>query len=115
MFQAGVWGDAGNQVSRWGARYTRLASAQSAGDTSLPFSISDSRETWSTADVPYDVEISGERITVTAMSAVSGSGPYSQTATVTRAVNGISKELPSLSDVRLWDAGRWVWKPNYGG
>jgi hypothetical protein len=46
---------------------------------------------WSTAAVPYDLDVEGERITVTAMTARTGAGPYTQTATVTRSVNGVVK------------------------
>lgn len=115
MFQAGEWGDASNLTQRWGALYTRLAAAVNSSAVSLSFQISDDRERWSTTDVPYDVEISGERMTVTAMGArVGTSAPYTQAATVTRGVNGISKSLPLLASVRLWDVGRWAWKPNGG-
>jgi len=55
---------------------------------------------WTTApaDMPFDLAISGERVTVTAISGATSP----QTFTVARAVNGVSKLLPAGSDVRLW-------------
>ena len=55
---------------------------------------------WSTAagDDPFDIAVSGMRLTVTA---VSGSSSP-QTLTVTPAVNGVQKTLTAGSDVRLW-------------
>jgi hypothetical protein len=55
---------------------------------------------WTTAaaDFPFDVNIGGERITVTGITG--SSSP--QAFTVARGVNGICKALPGGSDVRLW-------------
>jgi hypothetical protein len=52
--------------------------------------------------------ISGERVTVTSMGARSGTGPWLQAATVTRAVNGINKDLPSGASVVLATPGRYA-------
>lgn len=70
---------------------TTLGAGRDTTQTSWSFSTTNPAEVWSTADEPYDVMCGGERITVTSMGAVSGSGPYTQTATVTRSVNGIVK------------------------
>jgi hypothetical protein len=51
----------------------------------------DLRDAWSTTGVPYDWAVAGERIRVTAMGAVTGAGPYTQSATVTRSINGVVK------------------------
>ena len=55
---------------------------------------------WTTAaaDFPFDVAISGERITVTNITG--SSSP--QTFTVTRSVNGVVKAQLAGADVRLW-------------
>jgi hypothetical protein len=55
---------------------------------------------WSTAagDDPFDINVSGMRLTVTA---VSGAGSP-QALTVTPAVNGVQKTLTAGRDVRLW-------------
>jgi hypothetical protein len=39
---------------------------------------------WSTTETPYVAMVGGERVTVTAMTAPAGAGPYTQTATVVR-------------------------------
>ena len=59
------------------------------------------------APLAYDWLVGGERITVTAMGAVTGSGPWTQTATVVRAVNGVSKAQTAGTAVHLADAKRW--------
>lgn len=55
---------------------------------------------WTTnsADCPFDIAASGERITVTAITG--SSSP--QTFTVTRSVNGVVKPQIAGTDVRLW-------------
>lgn len=87
---------------------TTLAADYTAADTSLVFSTSDAGDVWSTTDEPYDVLIAGERITVTSMGAVSGSGPYLQTATVTRGVDGFTKALPAGSEVHVAGPARYA-------
>jgi hypothetical protein len=54
---------------------------------------------WSRTAVPYDWDVLGERVRVTAMSAYSAGR---QTATVVRAINGISKTIPVDTPVSLW-------------
>lgn len=68
-----------------------LNASYGVGDTSLVVRFTVLSDQWSQDNEPYDWDIEGERITVTSMSAVSGSGPYTQTATVTRGINGIFK------------------------
>lgn len=80
---------------------TTLGADIDADDTSIMFSTANPKDVWSTTNEPYDVLIGGERMTVTAMGAASGSGPYEQTATVTRAVNGIAKSHSSGDAIDL--------------
>lgn len=54
---------------------------------------------WSTTDVPYHWNIEGEKITVTFITAYSGG---TQTATVTRSVNGIVKAHSAGVAITLW-------------
>jgi hypothetical protein len=103
-FQVGVYDDT---ASRYDLRTCTLNGSHAAGATSLALTIT-GNEAWSTTAEPYDLLISGERVTVTSMGARSGSGPYSQTATVTRAVNGISKTLPGGAEVHIATPGRWA-------
>lgn len=71
----------------------------SGGTTSSTSLVVESDYGWSTTAVPYDWDLLGERVRVTAMSAYSAG---QQTATVTRAINGISKAIPVDTPVRLW-------------
>lgn len=61
----------------------RSATAVGATDS---WTITNSGRFWDTTQTPYDWMVNGERVTVTAIS-----GTTSQTATVTRGVNGITK------------------------
>ena len=56
---------------------------------------------WTTSggDVPFDINVAGERITVTAISG--SSSP--QTFTVTRSVNGVVKAQAADAPVGLWN------------
>lgn len=102
-WQVGVYDD----TARYDLGTCTLDGDHTAGDTTLLLTMSADEE-WSTVDEPYDLMISGERVTVTSMGARSGSGPYAQTATVTRAVNGISKDLPDGAQVHIATPGRWA-------
>lgn len=78
-----------------------LASAATSASTSLLVATTTSGSpVWTTAstDMPFDINIGGERITVTA---VSGS-VSPQMFTVIRSVNGVVKSQVAGADVRLW-------------
>jgi len=49
-------------------------------------------------DMPFDIKVGGERITVTAISGAASP----QTFTVTRSVNGVVKPQPAAAAVELW-------------
>lgn len=100
----GVWDDAS---FRWDSRTSTLNAGYSSSATSMVVTFTDELDAWSTTAEPYDWMVGGERITVTSMGAVTGSGPWTQTATVTRAVNGISKAQTAGTEVHLADAKRW--------
>lgn len=104
QFVTGVYDD----VARYDSASTTLKTAVSSAATSLTFTTTDGNDLWSTTAEPYDVFIAGERITVTSMGSASGSGPYDQTATVTRAVNGISKALAAGEEIHIATPGRWA-------
>lgn len=97
----GVYDDAG---SRRDSSSTTLGVARDAVQTSWTFSTVNTAETWSTAagDYPLDVNCGGEQVRVTAMGAVSGSGPYVQTATVQRSINTIVKAQAVDTPISLW-------------
>lgn len=94
-------------AKRYDLRTCTLSGAHNSTTTSLSLAMT-ADESWSTTSVPYDLLISGERVRVTAMGARTGTGPYAQTATVTRSVNGIAKALPSSSEVHIATPGRWA-------
>ncbi len=105
QFNVGIYDD---DAFRYDLRTCTLTAETGKGSTSLTFTITDGAESWSTTSEPYDLLIAGERVTVTSMGARSGSGPYSQTATVTRATNGILKVLPAGSEVHIANPGRYA-------
>lgn len=82
-----------------------LDGVHSPSATSLALQMTED-ESWSTTGVPYDLYVAGERVTVTAMGARTGTGPWAQTATVIRSVNGIVKQLPDEAEVHVVDQGR---------
>jgi hypothetical protein len=76
---------------RYGSRTSTLNAAYGTADTSMVVTFTSLRDAWSTTGTPYDWAVTGERITVTSMGAVTGSGPWTQTATVKRSANGVRK------------------------
>ncbi|WP_328465544.1 hypothetical protein OHA21_43865 [Actinoplanes sp. NBC_00393] len=94
--------------ARYDSASTTLVSTVAAGVTSLPITSVYAADAWSVSDGPFNWLIAGEEMTVTAVTAPAGSGPYTQTATVTRAVNGISKALPAGSEVVLAYPARYA-------
>lgn len=107
VFWIGIWDD---PSFRWDSRTSTLQAGYSAGATSMVITFTDRTDAWSVGTNPgglYDLMIAGERVRVTTMGAVSGSGPWTQTATVVRAVNGVSKAQLAGSEVHVYDARRW--------
>ncbi len=103
-YMVGIYDDPG---SVWGTHLSRLDGAHTAGDTTLDLTTVSRYGVWTANTAGRDLWIEGERVTVSAMGAATGSGPYTQTATVTRAVNGVSKAQLSGARVRLWDNRKW--------
>lgn len=102
------WDVAVYGTARRDSSSTVLVPAAAAGVSPLTLSTVNPASTWSTTAEPYDQVISGEVVTVTSMGAASGSGPFLQTATVTRAVNDIAKDLPIGSTARLATPARYA-------
>jgi hypothetical protein len=90
-----------------GSASTTLGAGATSTATSLTFSTVSVRDVWSTTSEPYDVLVAGERMTVTNMTSASGTGPYTQTATVTRSVNGIVKAQLSNAAVQIFQPKRF--------
>lgn len=101
QFQVGIWG-----ARRWDLATSTVDAAVAAGVPTIVLKQT-ADEAWSTT-TSYNLLISGELVTVTAMGARTGTGPYFQTATVTRAVNGIAKTLPAGAAAHVSAPGRWA-------
>lgn len=90
-----------SKVLDCGASY--LANVIDTATTAIPLLIADTC-TWTHASGDFDIRIGAEVMTVTAVSAASGSGSaWTQTLTVTRAVNGVSMTHPALDEVHVND------------
>jgi hypothetical protein len=77
-----------------------LHTAVNATATSLSVSTATGFPLWSTAgaDVPFDINVGGERMTVTAITGTSSP----QAFTVTRSVNGVSKSQAVGAAINVW-------------
>lgn len=94
-------------TDRWGAATTTLAGAMTATATALPITSTDPGDRWLTTGMPFDIMVAGERMTLTAMTAAAGSGPYTQTGTVVRSVNGVVKAQLAGAVVQVANVARW--------
>ncbi len=104
VFSIGTW----DGPSRWQLATSTIKTAANSTTGTLVLKQTDD-EAWSTA-AGYDLVIGGERVTVTAMSARTGSaGNWEQTATVTRSVNGVVKAQTVGTAVKVATPGRWGW------
>lgn len=105
-FDVGVYGtDA--IVSRYDSAHSTLAASYDDNDTSFSVATAAGHALWVTGSssptFPFDWDIEGIRIRVTAISGASSP----QTATVQRSVDGDDKALSSGSQVRLWEPARY--------
>ena len=108
-----VWQAAGatpdpDAPARFDSGGSTVASSFVAGTgTSLSVAIATGHPLWTTdsADMPFDILVSGVRLRVTAISGASSP----QTFTVTQApVNGATKTIPAGDEVRLWASVPWA-------
>lgn len=88
-------------TKRYDSRATTLSAGYSASATTMVVTFPNLGDAWSTVSEPYDWDVAGERITVTSMGAITGAGPYTQSATVTRSVNGVEKEQSAGAPVHI--------------
>lgn len=105
-WDVGIWDD---PTFRYDSPTTTLAAARDAVQTSWSLTTAGRADVWTTnpAMYPLDLMAAGERVRVTAMTAPAGTGPYTQTATVTRSVNGVVKAQSAGTAVSLADPKRW--------
>jgi hypothetical protein len=91
----------------WGSKTTTLAEDIDLTETAWNISTSSRWEKWSTTATGYQWEIDGEVVTVTGMTAATGTGPYLQTATVVRGANGVTKTHSTGTAVRMAAPARY--------
>ncbi len=103
LFNSGVY-----DTARYDSSSTTLAAVAEIGQTSLSLSTVQRGDVWSTTAVPYPITVSGQRLMVTAMTAASGTGPYTQTATVTPSINGVRKRLSLGAEVHVAVQARYA-------
>lgn len=88
-WQVGKYDDA---ASRKAPKFSTVGAAGATiGATTIPVTNPVLADCWSTTATGYGIRILGEVMTVTAVSAPAGAGPYTQNLTVTRAVNGVAR------------------------
>jgi hypothetical protein len=98
---ADVWQGIGKyDAARYDSSSTTLAEDLDPTETGVDITTA-LNEPWDTATVPYDVQVGGEVMRCTAVTAPAGSGPYTQTMTVTRSVNGVIKSHSTGDRLRL--------------
>jgi hypothetical protein len=106
LYLCGKYDDA---ATRYDSKTSTLNAGVTTTATALVITFTDRDDAWSTAGFfTYDLIISGERVRVTAMGAVTGSGPWTQTATVQRSQNGVVKALPAGAEVHAFNPTRYA-------
>jgi len=101
-YDVGALGSAG--AAGWAdCRATTTTEALDATETGVDVAAADLCA-WTHADGDYDIVIGGERMTVTAVTAAAGApGAYTQTLTVVRSVNGVTKTHATGAEVHVAD------------
>lgn len=105
-YDVGVFDDG---VAKYDSIYSTLAAQFISGtNTSMSVAVEADRELWVTGSgspqFPFDIRVSGVRLTVTAISGASSP----QTFTITQTpVNGVTKTIPAGTQVRLWKPARY--------
>lgn len=98
QFDVAIYDD---PVKRYDSRTSTLNAGYSNTATTMVVTFTDPRDAWSTTNEPYDWVVAGERIRVTSMGTVSGSGPYTQSASVSRSINGVVRSQTAGSPVHI--------------
>ncbi len=100
-------GEYDNTSRRYGTRTAALNEALDLTETGIDITATTRGDCFSATAVPYDIVIGGEVLTVTSAGAISGSGPYTQTLTCVRSVNGIIKTHASGDKIEIVQPGRY--------
>jgi hypothetical protein len=96
--------------SRYDSAYSTTAEAITTGtDTSLDVAVEASRGLWVTGSgspqFPFDIDLLGSRVTVTAITGAASPQVFTLSATV---ANGVAKDVPTGTPVRLWNEARYA-------
>jgi len=103
-WDVGIWDSStGPGEARYSPDLTTLAEDLTTTETAVDITTATGPE-WGTADLPYDIVVGGERMTVTAVTGVGAA----QTMTVTRSVNDIEKTHLTGAEVRLFHPARYA-------
>jgi hypothetical protein len=94
-------------AARYDVANSTVGVARDAVQTAWTFAAAAAADLWSVTSLPYDLMVAGERIRVTAISGPIGTGPYTQTATVTRSINGVAKSHIVGEPVHIATPGRY--------
>lgn len=105
LYRSGVW-DSTVRVVDSGS--TLLAEFIDATETSWDLTTTSEGDVWSTTAEPYYWFLRGEVIRVDSMGAVTGTGPYLQTATVTRSINGVEQTHQMGDEVHIYKPARYA-------
>lgn len=102
-YRVGIWSGTA-RTYKWDAGNSTLAANATSSATSLSVATS-SGSLWTTSagDFPFDINVSGVRITVTNITGAASP----QTFTVTRSVDGFDVALTAGAKVSLWTASKW--------
>lgn len=105
LYAIGTW----DETSRYDTENSTTAASFTSGtSTSLSVSTAAGASLWVTGSgapqFPFDIEVAGVRLTVTAISGTSS--PQTSTITATP-VNGVVKVIPVGSQVKLWTPSRY--------
>ncbi len=95
-------------TARYGTMTATLAEDLEITETSVDITAVARGDCFGSRDLPYGILIGGELMVVTAVGSISGSGPYTQTLTVTRGCNGIFKTHPTGASIQVETPGRYA-------
>lgn len=105
LYRGAEYSAAVGGADRYDTGGSSLAASATSSATSLSVATAAGNSLWTTTagEFPFDINVAGERMTVTNITGAASP----QTFTVTRSVNGVSKAQSSGAQVRLWKTPRY--------
>jgi hypothetical protein len=106
-YRTGIWD---GTARRTDSASTTLAEDLDTTETGIDITTSDLNDVWTTDSGSFNffAVVGGEVLEVTACTAYAGTGPYTQTLTVTRSVNGVVKTHSSGDEIHVYDPALWA-------